>query len=103
MTITRILTLAIEAQEGERKRCDFEFRDLCHKYATEYDERTIEEDKQLIEEILDKGVEVNLFEEEATEYERLLDALSMKDTEWIDKRLQELAEKGGDENGNTDW
>lgn len=99
MTITRILTLAIEEQRSERVHCDFEFRDLCQMYVNEYDGRTIEEDKQLREEIADKAIEVNLFEEEATEYERLLDALSMADTEWIDKRLQELAEKGGEEDG----
>lgn len=102
MTITRILTLAIEEQRSEKVHCDFEFRDLCQMYVNEYDGRTIEEDKQLREEIADKAVEVNLFEEEATEYERLLDALSMTDTEWIDKRLQELAEKGGEEDGESD-
>ena len=103
MTIIRILTLAIEEQMSEKNHCELEFRDLCQKYVTEYDGRTVEEDKQLREEIIDKAVEDNLFEEETAEYERLLDALSMTDTEWIDKRLQELAEKGGDENGNTDW
>ena len=103
MTIIRILTLAIEEQMSEKNHCELEFRDLCQKYVTEYDERTVEEDKQLREEIIDKAVEDNLFEEETAEYERLLDALSMTDTEWIDKRLQELAEKGGVENGESDW